>query len=69
MPSGLSSKCGGVIVGPVFTRWHAWAVAQADRIDPVASGAFSRLEGLKDDRDGSNAEIAPKSHRNLWADQ
>ena len=29
-----------------FERWKAWALAQADRIDPVASGAFAR--GIED---------------------
>jgi hypothetical protein len=33
-----------------FEKWKAWALAQSDRIDPVASGAFAKgiEEGIEE---------------------
>lgn len=43
-----------------FARWKAWALAQADRIDPVKSGLF--LQGLEPSFPGSAASPEGRSN-------
>ena len=39
-------RSAGAVEAEAFDRWRCWALEQADRIDPVAGGAF--LKALDD---------------------
>ena len=49
-----SAEEGGLAPSDELTEWAAWALVQADRIDPVRSGRF--VESMKDEEPNAMAD-------------